>query len=84
MRVIEGPLSVNHQRVIERINLFCKTCLSLILGTITSENYPNSYPDNIDREYPINADGTFVIKFSYFVLEVGKYSLNNSYLIFSL
>ena len=45
-------------------------CLSLILGTITSENYPNSYPDNIDKEYPINADGTFVIKFSDFVLEV--------------
>merc|ERR1719153_2093249 len=38
-------------------------------GTITSENYPNIYPDNIDREYPINADGTFVIKFSDFVLE---------------
>merc|ERR1719153_310880 len=38
-------------------------------GTITSENYPNIYPDNIDKEYPINADGTFVIKFSDFVLE---------------
>merc|ERR1719402_390350 len=41
-------------------------------GTITSENYPNIYPDNIDKEYPINADGPFVIKFSDFVLEDPK------------
>merc|ERR1712212_185049 len=42
-------------------------------GTITSENYPNIYPDNIDKNYPINADGTFVIKFSDFVLEDPKW-----------
>ena len=51
--------------------------ISIILGTITSENFPNVYPDNINKEYPINADGTFVIKFSHFVLEVGKYFLNH-------
>jgi len=38
-------------------------------GTITSENYPNSYPDKFRRIYTINADGKFVIKFTDFVLE---------------
>jgi len=38
-------------------------------GTITSENYPNSYPDKFERIYTINADGKFVIKFTDFVLE---------------
>merc|ERR1711970_193902 len=38
-------------------------------GTITSENYPNNYPDYFGRNYTINADGKFVIKFSDFVIE---------------
>jgi len=38
-------------------------------GIITSENYPNNYPDKFARNYSINADGTFVIEFSAFVLE---------------
>merc|ERR1711909_196179 len=38
-------------------------------GTITSENYLNSYPDEFERIYTISADGKFVIKFTDFVLE---------------
>jgi len=38
-------------------------------GTITSENYPNNYPDYFGKNYTINADGKFVIKFSDFVIE---------------
>ena len=55
--MIEGPLSVNHQRVIERLYFFYKTCFSLILGV--SKPPPTSIVDlgrgaivDLDRGFP--------------------------------
>ena len=46
--MIEGPLSVNHQKVIERLYFFYKTCFSLILGV--SKHPPTSIVD-LDRGF---------------------------------
>jgi len=38
-------------------------------GTEISENFPNNYPNSLDKNYTIKADDTFVIEFSSFDLE---------------
>ena len=41
-------------------------------GIIKSENYPDNYPNDFDRNYTINSDDdSIVITFSDFELEVG-------------
>ena len=43
-------------------------------GIIQSENYPNSYPNDVDKTYTIKTSpgDLITIEFSYFALEVGR------------
>jgi len=45
------------------------TIASVKSGTETSENFPDNYPNSLDKRYTIEADDTFVIEFSSFDLE---------------